>query len=159
MQTANYNYTKLLLCSNFHFLQLSSMVLSIITSRLCSHFRYIFNNKLFPSTSNELLSLEMAVCVWTEWKNALHELQRALRGDLATLQSLKERGASVEDKSEVAAQIRQLAASLIDKKKVRKLLVIKQLYINRLIIVYFSIKRMMLVEQASILITGVKWKS
>ncbi|XP_026331447.1 uncharacterized protein LOC113238815 isoform X2 [Hyposmocoma kahamanoa] len=71
----------------------------------------------YQRTSNELLSLEKAVCAWNEWKNALRELQGALRGDLATLQSLRERGASVGDKSEVAAQIRQLAASLIDKKK------------------------------------------
>lgn len=87
--------------------------------------QYLTFYKLFLSTSNELLSLEKAACAWNEWKNALRELQGALRGDLATLQSLRERGASVGDKSEVAAQIRQLAASLIDKKKVIKLLILK----------------------------------
>lgn len=74
--------------------------------------------------------MEKAVSAWNEWENALRELQGALRGDLATLQSLRERGTSVGDQSEVAAQIRQLAASLIDKKKVRNLLIGKQLYLS-----------------------------
>ncbi|XP_049885984.1 klarsicht protein isoform X2 [Pectinophora gossypiella] len=65
-------------------------------------------------TSNELLSLEKAVCAWAEWEAALRELQGALRGDLATLQALRERG---PDHGDVAAQIRQLAASLVDNKK------------------------------------------
>ncbi|XP_050674360.1 klarsicht protein-like isoform X2 [Leptidea sinapis] len=69
-------------------------------------------------TSNELLSLEKAVSAWAEWENALRELQGALRGDLATLQSLRDKGAKEEDQGEVAAQIRQLAATLVDKKKV-----------------------------------------
>ncbi|XP_035453035.2 klarsicht protein isoform X3 [Spodoptera frugiperda] len=68
-------------------------------------------------TSNELLSLEKAVCAWAEWESALRELQGALRGDLATLESLRDRGAVTGDQTEVAAQIRQLAASLVDKKK------------------------------------------
>ncbi|VVC95079.1 unnamed protein product [Leptidea sinapis] len=68
-------------------------------------------------TSNELLSLEKAVSAWAEWENALRELQGALRGDLATLQSLRDKGAKEEDQGEVAAQIRQLAATLVDKKK------------------------------------------
>ncbi|XP_075984724.1 klarsicht isoform X2 [Anticarsia gemmatalis] len=68
-------------------------------------------------TSNELLSLEKAVCAWAEWESALRDLQGALRGDLATLESLRDRGAAVGDQTEVAAQIRQLAASLVDKKK------------------------------------------
>lgn len=63
--------------------------------------------------------MEKAVSAWAEWENALRELQGALRGDLATLQSLKDRGTYVGDQPEVAAQIRQLAASLIDKKKVK----------------------------------------
>ncbi|XP_013186143.2 klarsicht protein isoform X1 [Amyelois transitella] len=68
-------------------------------------------------TSNELLSLEKAVCVWAEWENAFRELQGALRGDLATLQALRDRGAADGDQTEVAAQIKQLAASLVEKKK------------------------------------------
>lgn len=68
-------------------------------------------------TSNELLSLEKAVCAWAEWESALRELQGALRGDLATLEALRDRGTTVGDQTEVAAQIRQLAASLVDKKK------------------------------------------
>ncbi|XP_059051800.1 klarsicht protein [Achroia grisella] len=68
-------------------------------------------------TSNELLSLEKAVCVWAEWDNAFRELQGALRGDLATLESLRDRGTTFGDQTEVAAQIRQLAASLVEKKK------------------------------------------
>ncbi|CAK1545634.1 unnamed protein product [Leptosia nina] len=68
-------------------------------------------------TSNELLSLERAVSAWAEWENALRELQGALRGDLATLQALRDKGSKLDDQSEVAAQIKQLAASLIDKKK------------------------------------------
>ncbi|XP_028177236.1 uncharacterized protein LOC114365018 isoform X1 [Ostrinia furnacalis] len=68
-------------------------------------------------TSNELLSLEKAVCAWAEWENALRDLQGALRGDLATLEALRDKGAEVGDQTEVAAQIRQLAASLVDKKK------------------------------------------
>ncbi|XP_026735577.1 uncharacterized protein LOC113499339 isoform X1 [Trichoplusia ni] len=68
-------------------------------------------------TSNELLSLEKAVCAWAEWEGALRELQGALRGDLATLEALRDRGTAVGDQNEVAAQIRQLAASLVDKKK------------------------------------------
>nr|XP_049693797.1 klarsicht protein isoform X4 [Helicoverpa armigera] len=68
-------------------------------------------------TSNELLSLEKAVCAWAEWESALRELQGALRGDLATLEALRDRGAITGDQTEVAAQIRQLAASLVDKKK------------------------------------------
>ncbi|XP_069361972.1 nuclear anchorage protein 1 isoform X2 [Maniola hyperantus] len=68
-------------------------------------------------TSNELLSLEKAVCAWAEWESALRELQGALRGDLATLQSLHDRGTALADHSELAAHIRQLAASLLDKKK------------------------------------------
>lgn len=67
------------------------------------------------STSNELLSLEKAVSAWAEWEGALRELQGALRGDMATLQSLRDRGG---DQPDVAKQIRQLAASLVDKKKV-----------------------------------------
>ncbi|XP_068619876.1 uncharacterized protein klar isoform X2 [Battus philenor] len=65
-------------------------------------------------TSNELLSLEKAVSAWAEWESALRELQGALRGDMATLQTLKDRGG---DQPDVAKQIRQLAASLVDKKK------------------------------------------
>ncbi|KAI5644849.1 hypothetical protein NE865_03195 [Phthorimaea operculella] len=65
-------------------------------------------------TSNELLSLEKAVCAWAEWEAALRELQGALRGDLATLQALQSRGG---DQTDVAHQIRQLAASLVDNKK------------------------------------------
>ncbi|CAG4960249.1 unnamed protein product [Colias eurytheme] len=68
-------------------------------------------------TSNELLSLEKAVSAWAEWENALRELQGALRGDIATLQALREKGSKIDDQSEVAVQIRQLAASLVDKKK------------------------------------------
>ncbi|XP_045779106.1 uncharacterized protein LOC123876796 isoform X2 [Maniola jurtina] len=68
-------------------------------------------------TSNELLSLEKAVCAWAEWESALRELQGALRGDLATLQALHDRGTALADHSELAAHIRQLAASLLDKKK------------------------------------------
>ncbi|XP_037302374.1 uncharacterized protein LOC115444450 isoform X2 [Manduca sexta] len=68
-------------------------------------------------TSNELLSLEKAVCAWAEWESALRELQGALRGDLATLESLRDRGTNVADQNEVAAQIKQLAASLVEKKK------------------------------------------
>ncbi|XP_038207126.1 uncharacterized protein LOC119828893 isoform X2 [Zerene cesonia] len=68
-------------------------------------------------TSNELLSLEKAVSAWTEWENALRELQGALRGDIATLKALHEKGSKIDDQSEVAVQIRQLAASLVDKKK------------------------------------------
>ncbi|XP_041982740.1 uncharacterized protein LOC121735849 isoform X2 [Aricia agestis] len=64
-------------------------------------------------TSTELLSLEKAVSAWAEWESALRELQGALRGDLATLEALRDRG----DQTDVTAQIRQLAASLIDKKK------------------------------------------
>ncbi|XP_063624678.1 klarsicht protein [Cydia splendana] len=66
-------------------------------------------------TSNELLSLEKAVCAWAEWESALRELQGALRGDLATLEALRDRPG--DDYSQVTAQIRQLAASLVDKKK------------------------------------------
>lgn len=69
---------------------------------------------LISSTSTELLSLEKAVCAWAEWEGALRELQGALRGDLATLQALRDRG----DQTEIANQIRQLAASLVEKKKV-----------------------------------------
>ncbi|CAG4955156.1 unnamed protein product [Parnassius apollo] len=65
-------------------------------------------------TSNELLSLEKAVSAWAEWESALRELQGALRGDMATLQALRDRGG---DQPDVAKQIRQLAASLVDKKK------------------------------------------
>ncbi|CAH2054709.1 unnamed protein product, partial [Iphiclides podalirius] len=65
-------------------------------------------------TSNELLSLEKAVSAWAEWEGALRELQGALRGDMATLQALRDRGG---DEPDVAKQIRQLAASLVDKKK------------------------------------------
>ncbi|XP_064292662.1 klarsicht protein isoform X2 [Plodia interpunctella] len=68
-------------------------------------------------TSNELLSLEKAVCVWAEWENAFRELQGALRGDLATLEALRDRGTTIGDQTEVAAQIKQLAASLVEKKK------------------------------------------
>ncbi|XP_072933500.1 uncharacterized protein klar isoform X2 [Epargyreus clarus] len=68
-------------------------------------------------TSNELLSLEKAVCAWAEWESALRELQGALRGDLATLQALRDKGAAFGEQSEVAAQIKQLAASLVEKKK------------------------------------------
>ncbi|KAJ8709083.1 hypothetical protein PYW07_008909 [Mythimna separata] len=68
-------------------------------------------------TSNELLSLEKAVCAWAEWESALRELQGALRGDLLTLEALKDRGVVTGDQTEVANQIRQLAASLVDKKK------------------------------------------
>ncbi|XP_022113891.2 uncharacterized protein LOC110992394 [Pieris rapae] len=68
-------------------------------------------------TSSELLSLEKAVSAWADWENALRELQGALRGDLTTLQNLRDKGSKIEDQSEVAAQIKQLAASLIDKKK------------------------------------------
>lgn len=72
----------------------------------------------FPfRTSNELLSLEKAVSAWAEWESALRELQGALRGDLATLESLRDRGA-LGDQTEVAAQIKQLAASLVEKNKV-----------------------------------------
>lgn len=67
-------------------------------------------------TSNELLSLEKAVCAWTEWESALRELQGALRGDLATLESLRDR--TEGNQTDVTAQIRQLAASLVEKKKV-----------------------------------------
>ncbi|KOB69762.1 Uncharacterized protein OBRU01_16373, partial [Operophtera brumata] len=45
----------------------------------------------------------------------IEELKGALRGDLATLEALRERTAA--DHTDVAAQIRQLAASLVDKKK------------------------------------------
>lgn len=85
------------------------------------HFAYLISStetNLFYSTSNELLSLEKAVCAWAEWENALRDLQGALRGDLATLESLRDKGTVVGDQTEVAAQIRQLAASLVDKKKV-----------------------------------------
>nr|XP_026497313.1 uncharacterized protein LOC113401567 isoform X2 [Vanessa tameamea] len=68
-------------------------------------------------TSNELLSLEKAVCAWAEWESALRELQGALRGDLATLQALRDRGAALADHAELAAHVRQLAVSLLDKKK------------------------------------------
>ncbi|CAB3233695.1 unnamed protein product [Arctia plantaginis] len=68
-------------------------------------------------TSNELLSLEKAVCAWTEWESALRELQGALRGDLATLEALRDRGTAIGDQNEVTTQIRQLAASLVEKKK------------------------------------------
>ncbi|CAH2985795.1 unnamed protein product [Chilo suppressalis] len=68
-------------------------------------------------TSSELLSLEKAVCAWADWENALRDLQGALRGDLATLEALRDKGNIVGDQTEVAAQIRQLAASLVDKKK------------------------------------------
>lgn len=37
---------------------------------------------------------------------------------MATLEALKDKGTVVGDQTEVAAQIRQLAASLVDKKKV-----------------------------------------
>ncbi|XP_021207074.1 klarsicht protein isoform X1 [Bombyx mori] len=68
-------------------------------------------------TSNELLSLEKAICAWAEWEGALRELQGELRGDLATLEALRDRGTIVGDQTEVATQIKQLAASLIEKKK------------------------------------------
>lgn len=77
------------------------------------------------STSNELLSLEKAVCAWAEWESALRELQGALRGDLATLQALRDRGAALADHAELAAHVRQLAASLLDKKKVTNLIIIR----------------------------------
>ncbi|KAI8437722.1 hypothetical protein MSG28_011956 [Choristoneura fumiferana] len=67
-------------------------------------------------TSNELLALEKAVCAWAEWESALRELQGALRGDMATLEALRDRPV-IGDQTEVTAQIRQLAASLVDKKK------------------------------------------
>ncbi|KPJ17905.1 hypothetical protein RR48_07302 [Papilio machaon] len=63
-------------------------------------------------TSNELLSLEKAVSAWAEWESALRELQGALRGDMATLQSLRGRSGQTD-----LDKIRQLAASLVDKKK------------------------------------------
>ncbi|KAL4717275.1 hypothetical protein ACJJTC_017162 [Scirpophaga incertulas] len=68
-------------------------------------------------TSSELLSLEKAISAWAEWENALRDLQGALRGDLATLEALRDKGAVVGDQTEIAAQLKQLAASLVDKKK------------------------------------------
>lgn len=85
----------------------------------CRESIYSFCHLLFfASTSNELLALEKAVCAWAEWESALRELQGALRGDMATLEALRDRPV-IGDQTEVTAQIRQLAASLVDKKKVQ----------------------------------------
>lgn len=81
---------------------------------LCQNSKQLFLYR----TSNELLSLEKAVCAWAEWESALRELQGALRGDLLTLEALRDRGAVTGDQTEIANQIKQLAASLMDKKKV-----------------------------------------
>lgn len=77
------------------------------------------------STTNELLSLEKVVSAWSEWESALRDLQGALHGDHATLQALRDRGTALADHAELAAHVRQLAVSLLDKKKVSLVFLIK----------------------------------
>lgn len=86
------------------------------TNCISIHYYYLLHFQNY-STSNELLSLEKASSAWLEWESALRELQGALRGDFAALQELQDNG----HREDMAAQIKQLAASLLDRKKVRLL--------------------------------------